>query len=118
MSVFLDLHNPGPGNKQQTAYVIDKAYMKEKAEPRKLRFVALMIEQYGGLKQIVAKPPAEKPEIFHNVSVPWVLEHSNPNTIAFCIETPWNAPNSTIQGYGITGQKLGRAVVKLLQEDQ
>jgi hypothetical protein len=118
MSVFLDLHNPGPGNTQQTAYVIDKAYMKEKAEPRKLRFVQLMIGQYGSLKQIVAKPPAEMPEIFHNVSVPWVLEHSNPNTIAFCIETPWNASTSTTQGYRVVGQKLAHTVVQLLQEEQ
>jgi hypothetical protein len=117
MSIFLDLHNPSPGNKQQTAYVIDKAYMKDKAEPRKLRFVQLMIKQYGELKQIVAKPPAEKPEIFHNVSVPWVLEHSNPNTIAFCIETPWNSPASTTQGYRLVGQKLARAVVQLLQNE-
>ena len=118
MSVFLDLHNPAPGNKQQTVYVIDKAYMKAEAEPRKLRFVELMIEQYGELKQIVAKPPAEKPEIFHNVSVPWVLEHCNPATIAFCIETPWNAPASTTEGYKITGQKLGKALVKLLEGDR
>lgn len=117
MNMFLDLHNPAPGNKQQTAYVIEKAYMPEKADPRKLRFVDLMIEEFGGLKQNPARPPAENPALFHRVSVPWVLEHSNSNTIAFCIETPWNTPSGTPEGYGIVGQKLGSAVEKLLREE-
>ncbi len=117
MNMFLDLHNPSPGSKQQTAYVIEKAYMPEKADTRKLRFVDLMIAEFGGLKQNPAAPPKENPELFHRVSVPWVLEHSNSNTIAFCIETPWNTPFSTVEGYGAVGQKLGNAVQKLLKEE-
>jgi hypothetical protein len=117
MNIFLDLHNPAPGNKQQTAYVIEKAYMPEKADSRKLRFVELMIEEFGSLKQNPAGPPAENPALFHRVSVPWVLEHSNANTIAFCIETPWNTPASHPEGYGLVGRKLGSAIVKLLQEE-
>jgi hypothetical protein len=118
MNMFLDLHNPAPGNKQQTAYVIEKAYMPEKADARKLRFVELMIEEFGGLKQNPARPPAENPALFHRVSVPWVLEHSNVNTIAFCIETPWNIPAGTPEGYSIVGQKLGSAIEKLLKEEE
>lgn len=117
MNMFLDLHNPAPGNKQQTAYVIEKAYMPEKADIRKLRFVDLMIAEFKELKQNPAAPPKENPELFHRVSVPWVLEHGNSNTIAFCIETPWNTPLSTVEGYGMVGQKLGSAVQKLLKEE-
>ena len=118
MNLFLDLHNPSPGNKQQTAYVIEKAYMPEKGDPRKLRFVELMIQEFGALKQNPARPPAENPDLFHRVSVPWVLEHSNANTIAFCIETPWNTPSGTPEGYGIVGRKLGSAIEKLLREEE
>jgi hypothetical protein len=118
MSIFLDLHNPAPGNKQQTAYVIEKAYMPAEADARKLRFVQLMIEEFGGLKQNPAWPPVENPDLFHRVSVPWVLEHSNVNTIAFCIETPWNTPSATPEGYGIVGQKLGSAIEKLLKGEE
>jgi hypothetical protein len=117
MNMFLDLHNPASGNKKQTAYVIQKAYMPPNADSRKLRFVDLMIEEYGELKQNPAFPPASNPAVFHRVSVPWVLEHSNSNTIAFCIETPWNLPAGTIEGYAIVGQKLGSAVQKLLFEE-
>lgn len=117
MNMFLDLHNPAPGNKQQTAYVIEKAYMPEKGDSRKLRFVELMIEEFGELKQNPARPPVENPDLFHRVSVPWVLEHSNSNTIAFCIETPWNVPSGTPDGYRITGGKLGSAIEKLLREE-
>ncbi|HSC37726.1 MAG TPA: hypothetical protein VLD19_07645, partial [Chitinophagaceae bacterium] len=101
---------------QQTAYVIDKAYMSKEAEPRKLRFVELLIGEFGDLKQNVAKPPDSNPALFHQVSVPWVLEHTNPPTIAFCIETPWNIPAGTTEGYRAVGQKLGQAVEKLLRE--
>lgn len=118
MNMFLDLHNPAAGNKIQTAYVIEKPYMPKDAEARKLRFVELMIEEFGELKQNPARPPAENPEVFHRVSVPWVLEHSNVNTIAFCIETPWNIPEGTPKGYATVGQKLGSAVEKLLHEEQ
>lgn len=118
MNMFLDLHNPAPGNKQQTAYVIEKAYMPKNADARKLRFVELMIEEFGELKQNPARPPAENPALFHRVSVPWVLEHSNLNTIAFCIETPWNTPSGTPKGYYIVGQKLGSAIEKLLREEE
>lgn len=118
MNLFLDLHNPAPGNKIQTAYVIEKPYMPKDADARKLRFVELMIEEFGELKQNPAKPPTENPEVFHRVSVPWVLEHSNTNTIAFCIETPWNVPQGTPEGYALVGQKLGSAIEKLLQEEQ
>lgn len=117
MNMFLDLHNPAPGNKQQTAYVIEKAYMPEKADSRKLRFVDLMIAEFGGIKQNPAFPPKENPALFHRVSVPWVLEHGNSNTIAFCIETPWNTTSGTIEGYGRVGQKLGSAVQQLLKEE-
>lgn len=118
MNLFLDLHNPAPGNKQQTAYVIEKAYMPEKADARKLRFVDLMTNEFGVLKQNPARPPAENPMLFHRVSVPWVLEHANSNTIAFCIETPWNTPESHPEGYKLVGKKLGIVIAKLLAEEQ
>jgi hypothetical protein len=117
MNLFLDLHNPAASNKLQTAYVIEKAYMPEKAEPRKLRFVELMIAEFGTIKQNPAAPPKENPDLFHRVSVPWVLEHGNPNTIAFCIETPWNTPLGIIEGYSAVGQKLGKVVERLLREE-
>ena len=117
MNLFLDLHNPAASNQQQTAYVIEKAYMPEKADARKLRFVELMTKEFGTIKQNPAFPPKENPDVFHRVSVPWVLEHGNPNTIAFCIETPWNTPFGTIEGYSIVGQKLGKAVENLLREE-
>jgi hypothetical protein len=118
MNIFLDLHNPGSGNQLQTLYVIDTEYMKPESEPRKKRFVELMIKEFGEIKQIAARPPVKHPELFHQVSVPWVLEHTNPQTIAFCVETPWNSPNGTTAGYRRVGQKLGNVVEALLHQNQ
>lgn len=114
MNIFLDLHNPAPGNKVQTMYVLDKTYMGKEAFPRQERFIELLIEEFGEIKQHRngPKPSVTTPEEL--VSEAWVLENANPNTIGFCIETPWNAPKSTTTGYRAVGESLGRVMGKLL----
>lgn len=118
MNIFLDLHNPAASDKQQTMYVLDKSYMNKDAFPRYQRFVELMIEKFGEIKQHVdnnPKPPVLTPEEF--VSEVWVLENANSNTIGFCIETPWNLPKGTIDGYATVGQNIGQVIHKLLLEE-
>jgi hypothetical protein len=44
-----------------------------------------------------------------------VSEHANPDTVAACLETPWNTPHSTTDGYLDIGAKLGRAVADFLR---
>ncbi|NII28822.1 zinc carboxypeptidase [Pseudoflavitalea sp. X16] len=114
MNIFLDLHNPAPGNKVQTMYVLDKTYMGKEAFPRQERFIELLKEEFGKIKQHRngPKPSVATPEEL--VSEAWVLENANPNTIGFCIETPWNAPKSTTAGYRAVGESLGRVMGKLL----
>jgi hypothetical protein len=114
MNIFLDLHNPAPGNKVQTMYVLDKTYMTKEAFSRQERFVQLMTEEFGELKQNRngAKPAISTWE--EQVSEVWVLENANANTIAFCIETPWNSPKGTTEGYRSVGKSLGRVIGKLL----
>lgn len=116
MNIFLDLHNPASGNKVQTMYVLDKTYMGSEAFPRQQRFVELMIDEFGELKQHRngAKPAVKTFE--ERVSEVWVLENANPNTIGFCIETPWNSPKSTTEGYRAVGKRLGQVIGKLLSQ--
>lgn len=114
LNIFLDLHNPAAGNKVQTLYVLDKSYMGAEAFPRQERFIQLMMEYFGEIKQNRNNPKPANPDWEERVSEVWVLDHANPNTIAFCVETPWNVPAGTPEGYAIAGQKLGRAMEKLL----
>lgn len=110
MNIFLDLHNPAPGNKVQTMYVLDKTYMGKGAFSRQELFVHLMMEEFGELKQLKNGPKPSVKTWEERVSEVWVLENANPNTIAFCIETPWNCPKGTTEGYHAVGESLGRVI--------
>jgi hypothetical protein len=116
MNIFLDLHNPAPGNRVQTMYVLDKTYMGKEAFPRQERFVALMIDEFGEVKQHRNDPKPAVTTFKERVSEVWVLENANPNTIGFCIETPWNSPKSTTEGYRAVGESLGRIIGELLYQ--
>jgi hypothetical protein len=115
LSIFLDLHNPGPAGKQFAVYVMDKKYIGSEAPPLQEKFLNFIINQFGAFKRNESKPPAVNPEIFYAVSEPWVAAHGNPNTIGFCIETPWNTPQGTPDGYKRTGEKLAKAVKEYLK---
>ena len=114
MNIFLDLHNPAASNTEQTMYVLDKTYMGPEAHVRQERFVELMKEEFGVLKQHRNGPKPAVQTWGERVSEAWVVANANPNTIGFCIETPWNSPKSTTVGYRAVGASLGRVVGKLL----
>ena len=40
----------------------------------------------------------------------WVTSHCRDHVVATCLETAWNTPHSTIDGYEQVGQELGLAV--------
>lgn len=114
MNIFLDLHNPAPGNKEQTMYVLDSSYMSNAAFRRQEKFVELMKAAFGVIKlnRNGPKPAVETWE--ERVSEAWVLAHSNEHTIGFCIETPWNSHKSTIEGYRAVGESLGKVIGKMI----
>lgn len=114
LSIFLDFHNPAASNKQQTLYVLHKSYMSAEAFSRQQQFIQLMIGQFGEIKQNLNGHRPALPHVEERVSEVWVLDHANPNTIAFCVETPWNIPEGTPAGYAIVGEKLGKVMEKLL----
>lgn len=53
--------------------------------------------------------------LWRQISGVWVSEHANPDTVAACLETPWNTPHSTTDGYLDIGAKLGRTVADFLR---
>jgi hypothetical protein len=74
------------------------------------------VSQFGAFKRNESKPPAVNSQIFYAVSEPWVAAHGNPNTIGFCIETPWNLPQGTTEGYKATGEKIAATVAAYLKD--
>jgi len=115
LAVFLDLHNPGPAAQKQAVYVTGNEYIGAEAPLLQEQFLGFITEQFGSFRRIESKPPAVNPQIFYAVSEPWVAAHGNPHTIGFCIETPWNTAQGTVEGYKTAGEKIARAIAAYLK---
>jgi hypothetical protein len=110
LSIFLDLHNPGPAGRQLAIYVMNKEHVGAAAPPLQEQFLTLINKTFGSYKRNESKPPVLNAPIFFAVSEPWVAAHGNPATIAFCVETPWNVPQGTVEGYQTVGKKIAQTV--------
>ena len=50
------------------------------------------------------------------MSAEWVRQHSREEVIAMTLETSWNTPHSTTDGYRAVGSGLARTVAEYLAE--
>ncbi len=118
MDVYIDVHNPSPGETLPKFYRDYPPYIGEKGAALEDRFLALASEAFGQIKTVDGKPskPEDLPE-WHTISTPWFLEHGNPQTISFTLEVPWNTPQGTVEGYRAIGEKLGLTVQKYLRDN-
>jgi hypothetical protein len=118
MAVYIDVHNPSPGQKLPKFYVTYPPYIGEKGAALEDRFLAFARETLGEIDLVDEKPskPENVPE-WHTISTPWFIEHGNPQTIALTLEVPWNTPQGTVEGYRALGQKLGVTVAEFLRNN-
>jgi hypothetical protein len=54
--------------------------------------------------------------LWRQISGAWVNTHGNPGTVAVCLETAWNTPQSTTENYRAVGRRLGLTVVQYLKK--
>jgi hypothetical protein len=47
----------------------------------------------------------------------WVAAHAPPHAVAVTLETSWNTPHSTTDGYRKLGVQLGEAIERYLKDD-
>ncbi|HXF10540.1 MAG TPA: M14-type cytosolic carboxypeptidase [Desulfuromonadaceae bacterium] len=117
MAIFLDLHNPSPGETLPKFYRQFPPYASESVSAHEDRFLAVATNVFGQIKVIDGKPTRPQDEqVWHRLSEPWVGEHGNPQTVSFTFEIPWNNPNGTVQGYADIGRKVGLSIVTYLRD--
>lgn len=117
LRVFVDLHNPAPGDKQPFFYgPLDYEQM---TGPRRLtydRFLALARESITGPLKLFPEyrfaTYVKTEEERRRVSANWVRDISDAHTAAVCLETSWNTPASTTEGYQRVGRELAQAIVQ------
>lgn len=119
MDVFLDLHNPGAGDRQAFFYALPEDLVKEPMLTRRNRFIEIATAEIGGVFPMMGKPKYDGPKyhpLWRQMSGTWVSMNSNPHTVGLCLETPWNIEQATTEGYKSVGAALAKAVQKYLAE--
>ncbi|MCA9052270.1 MAG: hypothetical protein KDA75_00465 [Planctomycetaceae bacterium] len=121
LRMYIDLHNPGPGDERPFFY---GPFNYEQLAPQKRR-------RYGQFLDLAATsidgPLALHPEFRFatyvktdeergRMSSEWVRRHTNADTVALTLETSWNTPHSTPDGYKAVGRGLGEAIARYLHE--
>ncbi|QDT17942.1 M14 family zinc carboxypeptidase [Alienimonas californiensis] len=121
MDVFLDLHNPGPGD-QTFFYVLPAEYLQAPAVDLRDQFVErtyARLQRPGAAIPASGKTKATGPDyhpLWRQMSATWVNLHGNPHTVSLCLETAWNTPGSTTVGYRAVGADLAAAAAAYLRE--
>ncbi len=118
LDVFLDLHNPAPGDARPFFFIGPRELMAEPARVNLSNFLALARARISGPLELADKPRETGPSyhpLWRQISGQWVSDHGNSHTVAACLETSWNTPASTTDGYRTVGKQLGLAVVDFLR---
>jgi hypothetical protein len=121
MDVFLDLHNPAPGD-PTFFYILTPELLKEPMLSLRDRFIQLAYGRISKIKPLI--PMSNKPKItdahysplWRDISANWVSLHGNPTTVSLCLETIWNYSSCTTEGYKAVGANLAASVREFLGE--
>lgn len=120
MDVFLDLHNPGGGDLASFFYAGEETIQNDVGRAARERFFALANERLDGP---IPHNPKAKPSgikyhpLWRQMSGNWVTANGNPHTVSLCLETAWNTPAGTTDGYLAKGRGLGETIAAFLREN-
>jgi len=118
LDVFLDLHNPGAGDLRPFFFFGPPELLTDAGRANRTNFLAAAQARIAGPLVLDPKPhvtgPAYHP-LWKQISGQWVAANCNPHTMAACLETSWNTPHSTTDGYRSVGRQLGLVVADYLR---
>lgn len=119
LDLFLDLHNPAPGDHKAFFYAPANELLKPEAKELQASFLKLAMAEIQPVMPMLPGPKitaAGYHPLWRQISGNWVQANGNPKTVALCLETPWNIAQSTTEGYQKVGAALARAARKYLAE--
>lgn len=118
LALFLDLHNPSPAEERPFFFLPPADILADSGRANRDRFLMFAARRLDAPLPLAAAPRVTGSTyhpLWRQISGVWVSEHANPDTVAACLETPWNTPHSTTDGYLDIGAKLGRTVADFLR---
>ena len=121
LAVFIDLHNPSAGDRAPYFYVPPAEAQSGKARENQAAFVALAKAEISGPLafegRVTESGPKYDPKNWSRISKNWVATLGTP-AIAVTLETAWNTPASTTEGYQEVGRQLGRTISRYLSGEK
>jgi hypothetical protein len=118
LSLFLDLHNPGPGDTRPFFFMGPEELLDPAARQNRARFLASTVRHINGPLPVEANPRITGPgyhPLWKQISGQWVNALTGSAAVAVCLETAWNTPHSTTDGYRHVGRQLGEAVAEFMR---
>ena len=111
---FVDLHNPGASERNPFFFVPPADTLSEKGRANLRRFLdAAKEEMVGPLRfegKIRESGKDYDPKAWERMSKNWIAKHGRDHVVAVTLETAWNTPHSTPEGYRQVGRELGLAI--------
>ena len=118
--LFVDLHNPGAGDKSPFFFISPKEQLAPKGIENLNRFLATArLEITGPLayKGFVRESGANYDKNWTKISKNWVTVNTKDHVVAVTLETSWNTPNSHTAGYKTVGEQLGKAIERYFRTE-
>ncbi|MBI2481873.1 MAG: zinc carboxypeptidase [Planctomycetia bacterium] len=118
LALFVDLHNPDASASRPFYYVAPRQLMSGLRQRNLDRFLAASRIEMTGPLQFVGEIRESGPAYddgWKQISKNWVTLNSRDHVVATTLETAWNTPHSTSDGYRTVGRQLGLAIARYLQ---
>lgn len=116
--LFIDLHNPDHRFPNPYFFRSCEALLAETGRQRLADFFAAAKIEMGSPPLAFLGLPAEAgpryDKTWATMSQNWVNQKCRPDVVAVCLETAWNTPDSSIEGYRHVAAGLGRAIDRFL----
>lgn len=118
LDVFLDLHNPAPGDQRPFFFAAPEELLAPRGRENLARFIQAAEREITGplvLDPRLRRSGANYSTKWREISKNWVALHCRPHVVALTLETAWNTPHGTTEGYLAVGRQLGLALEAYLR---
>jgi hypothetical protein len=120
LALFVDLHNPAPGDMEPFFYLPPEELLSEAQQPAMAAFIAAAKAHMGsgpiafnGRTRVSGKNYDR--QNWMRISKNWVAAQTSGRTVAVTLETAWNTPHNLIADYENFGAALGQSIDAFLR---
>lgn len=114
LHLFVDLHNPGARDRFPYYYIPPKEILSHQGAQNLDTFLTYSQSQMRGplryLGRAIESGANYDPKAWKAISKNWVAMNCQEHVVSVTLETAWNTPASTVEGYEVLGEQLGRSM--------